>query len=334
MKQLPNFDNWKIVLALIFVMIVGSTSIPTKGICAATKVSIEPIASVTLDKEDIYLGSIAKIRGQDRRLVQRLHGIYIGKSPLPGESRRFDSKYILLRIRQGKIDPSRIDIQTDGIVTVKRSSIRASKVDIEKAIRAFIVKKMPWSKGQAKIEKIQFKQDLALPPGKVSLKIRPPKQTDYLGHVPLAVSIYVDGQYQKKIWVSAHIQVNGETVVARKPLGRYQTIARDDLLVKKMDLSRIPSDAIRNIDDAVGKRTTRTILSKSVLRKAMIESPPILKRGDMVTIIAETKGLKVTTQGVTKQKGRQGEMIRVLNIASKKMIYARVLDAGTVQVDF
>jgi len=54
----------------------------------------------------------------------------------------------------------------------------------------------------------------------------------------------------------------------------------------------------------------------------------------MVLIIAESEGLKVTALGKAKEKGRRGEMIRVLNIDSRKSIYARVLDSSRVKVDF
>lgn len=319
-----------IVLTLTVSSIVGLEA----ELKAASKATIEPYVNVDLDKNEIYLGSVAKIRGADRDLVKRLHGIFIGKAPLPGETRRIDTKYMLLRIRQGNIDPSRVDIADHGEVTVRRRSVTIGRQAVEEAITNFIHRKMPWDKGQAKITKLHFNQAIALPPGKVSLKIAPPKSCDYLGNVPLSVSIFVDGQFEKRIWVTAQIKVQGEVVVVRKPLGRYQRIAQDDLLLKTMDLSQIPPDAIRQIASVVGKRTTRSVFPKAVLREALVESPPVLKRGDLVTILAESQGLKITTQGLTKEKGRPGERIRVLNIDSKKMIYARVLDGGTVKVDF
>jgi flagella basal body P-ring formation protein FlgA len=53
-----------------------------------------------------------------------------------------------------------------------------------------------------------------------------------------------------------------------------------------------------------------------------------------VTIIARLEGLKITTLGEVKRKGRQGERIPVLNIDSRKVIFARVIDANTVAVEF
>jgi flagella basal body P-ring formation protein FlgA len=44
--------------------------------------------------------------------------------------------------------------------------------------------------------------------------------------------------------------------------------------------------------------------------------------------------LKITTLGQVKKKGRLGERIPVVNMDSKKILYARVVDANTVKVDF
>jgi flagella basal body P-ring formation protein FlgA len=70
------------------------------------------------------------------------------------------------------------------------------------------------------------------------------------------------------------------------------------------------------------------------LRADLIELPPLVKRGDLVMIVAESNGFKITTLGEVKKTGRLGERIPVANMDSKKILQARVIDANTVQVDF
>ena len=62
--------------------------------------------------------------------------------------------------------------------------------------------------------------------------------------------------------------------------------------------------------------------------------PPLVKRGDVVSIIAESKDLKVTTLGVAKEKGSLGGRILVENLTSKKEVYAYVIDSNKVRVEF
>ena len=91
---------------------------------------------------------------------------------------------------------------------------------------------------------------------------------------------------------------------------------------------------ITDPETVLGKRTKRAIGAKKVLRTDLVEFPPLVKRGDVVVIIVETSGLKITALGQVKKKGRLGESIPVMNYDSKKILYARVLDSSTVKVDF
>jgi|TARA_B100001964_G_scaffold46824_1_gene52340 flagella basal body P-ring formation protein FlgA len=70
------------------------------------------------------------------------------------------------------------------------------------------------------------------------------------------------------------------------------------------------------------------------LKKSLLKIPEDISRGDRVTILAENKTIRITVPGIAGENGRKGKTIKVKNIDSKKIIYARVLDSATVKVDF
>jgi flagella basal body P-ring formation protein FlgA len=84
----------------------------------------------------------------------------------------------------------------------------------------------------------------------------------------------------------------------------------------------------------IGKRTKRAIDPNLPLKLNFLEVPPLVRRGDLVTIVAESDTLKITTQGIVSENGCKGEMVRVINTNSRKDVYARVVDSRTVAVDF
>ncbi|VEB41976.1 flagellar basal body P-ring biosynthesis protein FlgA [Chromobacterium violaceum] len=55
-----------------------------------------------------------------------------------------------------------------------------------------------------------------------------------------------------------------------------------------------------------------------------------MKRGDAVSIVARQDGIEVTSAGEALANGRQGEVIRVRNTSSNKIINARVSAQGEV----
>ncbi|MGA7965323.1 MAG: flagellar basal body P-ring formation chaperone FlgA, partial [Gammaproteobacteria bacterium] len=151
----------------------------------------------------------------------------------------------------------------------------------------------------------------------------------------LPVYFKVDGRFQKRILVTADIDVMVEVVVAKRPLRRNKKITEDDIEMSLKNLAELPSNIILNPEEVLGKRAKINISPNKVLRPDLIEFPPLVKRGDVVVILAESSGLRITALGtVEEREGRRGERIKIENIDSKKSLYARVVDSKTVQVDF
>ena len=61
---------------------------------------------------------------------------------------------------------------------------------------------------------------------------------------------------------------------------------------------------------------------------------PVIVSGQLVTIIAENAGVRITVSGRARSAGSVGDLIRVQNMVSNKELAARVLDASTVEIGF
>ncbi len=319
-----------IIWVLIFLLLPG-ISCCLYAACINT-VRVSERSEIKRDK--IRLGEIAEIRGENPALLQKLRGIIIGKAPLPGKSRRLDEDYIKIRLKQNGIDLSRIRLLVPGKVEVSRSFIEISKEKIEKVVLDFLYGIVPWEKDRFRIKKIRVSSSAVLPKGNITYNVVAPRDMNFLGTIPLSVLFKVNGHLKKKIWTTVNIEVLEEMVVTKRPLRRHHLITEDDIQLKKMNLAKAKSNVVINYEDVLGKRTKRAINAGVVLRTDHLELPPLIRRGDVVSIIAESDGLKISTLGEARKKGCRGERIKVVNLNSKKIVYARVLDANTVKVDF
>ena len=61
---------------------------------------------------------------------------------------------------------------------------------------------------------------------------------------------------------------------------------------------------------------------------------PIIKPRDVVTLTARVGGVRIVTRGEAMQEGRPGDKIRVRNVDSKREVFGKVVDRGTVEVEF
>jgi flagella basal body P-ring formation protein FlgA len=284
--------------------------------------------------ESIRLGQIADIQTDNDRFMEALRTVEVGRSPLPGKSLHLHPNQVKLGLKKKNIDLKDCRIIAAGPVKVTRNHATVSTERIKKAVVEFISSHMPWDSTQMKIRPIKYSQAHIVPPGSVELQVTAPKHTDWLGPVPFTVGIMVGGQSIKRITVPAYIEVQQSVVLAAKPLGRNQPIANSDIKIKKMNLTRVPANAVLSADQVIGQRANRSIAVNTILRMDQIDMPPLVRRGDLVQVLAESKVFKITTQAVAKENGAMGDRIRLMNLRSKKDLYGVVLDAQTVKVEF
>jgi flagella basal body P-ring formation protein FlgA len=296
------------------------------------RISVSP--STLIDGDSVYLGKIAKIEGDDPHLVDRLSSIFIGRAPLPGDTREFEVADLNRRLKQNGFDPADLELQIPPKVKVQRSLIVMSREKIKVLVSDYITKNLLAGLPDARVQDIRVAEEIELPGGNITYTVNPTHNADTMGKIQFIINFDVNGKFFKRVWATATVEVFSDVVVTQKPLGRHKPITEDDIAVQKMDLANLPADVIIDPEAVLGKRTKRAIGAQTVLRQNLVEFPPLVRRGDVVVIIVETEGLKATALGEVKKKGRIGERIPVINFDSKKILHARVVDANTVKVDF
>jgi flagella basal body P-ring formation protein FlgA len=301
---------------------------------AAGSTSVRCYEQAEVAGDQILLGGIARVDGSDESLVRRLEAVVLGRSPLPGKTRTLDAAGILTRIRQSGLDPGQFDLQIPPEVAVTRAAVTLGREQLETIVRDYIREQTRGAGDTLRIKEIRVGEPVVLPQGQVTTRVVAPKNTEWAGTIPLSVLVKVDGETERRVWVTVSLERLVPVVVARRPLGRYKPIDDHDLEVKAVDAAGLPSDCITNPELVIGKRTRRPVDTGTVLRPELVEFPPLVKNGDRVRIIAETAGLRISAFGQVKQKGCQGELIQVVNLDSNKVIYARVVDSQTVRIDF
>jgi len=325
--QKPNAAAAMVILALV--LLAAATVAGGAGL-----ISLRVYGQVEIEADQILLGKIARIDGDDARLVRELEEVVIGRSPLPGKSRSLDSAAILLRLKQSGIDLARIELQIPPEVQVSRGAVEVDRERIEQIVKAFIQHQFAGKGQTVRIKEIRGAEPVLLPRGSLSHQVVAPRNTTFSGSLPLTVTLKVNGEFEKRMMVTAVVEVLVDAVVTTRPLGRFKPIEESDVEVRPVDVSGLPSDYIAEPEAVIGKRTRRLLDANTVLRPDLVESQPIVKRGDRVLIVVESAGMRITAVGEVRQKGCLGERIPVANLDSNKVIQARVVDTQTVKIDF
>lgn len=308
--------------------------LPASAAVCAEPITLTLKAAVTLDRDAVRLADIATISGASAMSLNSLGATVVATSPLPGKTRFVDIDYICIRLKQAGLDVDGITFHGPADVRITRNSATLPSQRIEKAVEAAIRSRMPWKNEDVTIREITLDDAIALPTGELTYRIVPSRNEDYLGRMMLALHLFVDGEPVRKTWVNATLSVMTDVVTVIKPLGKHQHINPADLKVERRDLADLPSDTVRHMEDASGSRATQMIYPGTVLQLSMIALPPLVKRGDVVKIVANTGPLTITATGMVKQQGCKGDLVRVMNTDSSRIITARVTGPGSVVVDF
>ncbi|MGD8784112.1 MAG: flagellar basal body P-ring formation chaperone FlgA [Thioalkalispiraceae bacterium] len=135
-----------------------------------------------------------------------------------------------------------------------------------------------------------------------------------------------------KIHLPVKVRAYTNVLVASRPIVKNSIIKRQDLQFVHQDISRYYAGVFTNPKDLVGMVAKRSIRHDAVITGRMVEPKRLVKRGDMVTIIAKTGSLQIRTKGEALSDGHQGQVIQVKNHRSGRQVSAEVIAQSTVRV--
>lgn len=172
-------------------------------------------------------------------------------------------------------------------------------------------------KESAKIVNVSFlKVPDANGDGICSVDARNPGGRTLTAHVPFKV-------YSKR-----------ELFVLKQAGQKGDLIRERDIIIRETFMNGRMAGYPASAEDVIGKALKRDVPANTVITDQVLENQVVMKRGDIVTIIAESNALVVRAKGRTVDQGRMGDKIRVKNIASGKEVIAKVVSSDVVRVDF
>ena len=328
--------RWLAFLGLV-VLLGGVIMVPTAAgsgrpaLAEPILISLHPES--TIRGTGIRLGDVADIHGADAALVERLRTIDIGRTPLPGLSRALDLPYIKARLLQSQIDPAALTWDVPPSITVVAASQRIAGSDLVAVAREQVEALRAADAGSLSIQPMVLPPDLTLPDGTLELKARIRPGTELVGTVPVTVEAWVDGTQVRALSVALKVIPLVELLVAARLIPRGTMLTPEDVRVDRRGLIA-GVEPLREPAAILGQRALRTIAPGELIQPNQLESPPLVRRGDIVTLTVQGPGLTAVTQGEAREDGKAGQVIRVRNRTSGREVYGQVEGERAVRVSF
>ena len=134
------------------------------------------------------------------------------------------------------------------------------------------------------------------------------------------------------VYVAARIEIYKPVVIAKLPLERGKVISHADITTQVIEVSKLRASYFTSAEQVIGKVVSRRFAIGAPLSSSAVKAPNLIKRGEQVTIIASINSIKVRMSGKALANGKKGEIIKVRNNNSSRIIEGKVIKAGVVQV--
>ena len=141
-----------------------------------------------------------------------------------------------------------------------------------------------------------------------------------------------DGVLVKRCQVRLRVKRFAEVIVATDRLKRHDRLTGDKLVSKRMEITSLRQQPIRSIEQLDGFRIKRNLSKGKILTTGLIEAVPDIEVGREVSILFSDGLCTITAPGRMLQTGWKGDRVKVKNLASGKVITARVSDSAVVVV--
>jgi flagella basal body P-ring formation protein FlgA len=183
-----------------------------------------------------------------------------------------------------------------------------------------------------RFKKLNLPAPFSLPPGKLDVEVIP-ADPQIVTSRRFTMIFRVDGRVEKNIAIRAELEAIAPVVAAAGDLTRGAVLTARDLNVVETDLVGLRNPCF-DPEELVGKKLKQTLRLGAPIDRTQVDFPPLVKRGDAVTINLMQGRLLMSAAGEAQQDGRAGETIRVLNSSSRKEVLCRVIGSSHVHVEF
>ncbi|SFM47251.1 flagellar basal body P-ring formation chaperone FlgA [Thermodesulforhabdus norvegica] len=301
---------------------------------------VEIASRVEVTGDAVYLSDIVVPESVPEDWFRKFQSIYLGEAPQPGEVKYVQVALLADYLRKvissnmmSSESAEDIVISIPDEVVVSRKTIVIPKEEIEKAYVDYVLAHSPWDAEDIKIEQIRYAGLPVVPAGTRTYEVSADRNERFLGNVTLTVRCLVNGRHARTLRVAGFVRLFKEVIHASEIIPKGSIIDASKLSWKRADITESPEDYVTEPSRVIGKRVLQDVYPGEPIKISEIDDPIVVRRGDPVKIVFQRPGLILTAKGQVKEDGRVGDVVKVINLSSRKVIQCRVASKDVVMVE-
>ncbi len=152
------------------------------------------------------------------------------------------------------------------------------------------------------------------------------------GQVVVYFSYFNNGKRVFKTNGTVRVGLLKRTLISTAPIKSGAPFTAENLKYETRDIASSDGNLFSHKEELIGMVASKFIPAGRVITRSDSKKAPLVTRGDMVRILYNRGALSLRVDGVARQDGATGEKIKIMNIDTRKIIYATIVDSTTVAV--
>ena len=156
-----------------------------------------------------------------------------------------------------------------------------------------------------------------------------------LRQLPKRVSLIAEqgkGKSLRRWYVTAEVKWMKKVICLKSDVSARTVLDQSMLTIETKDVAGLRGQTWQATKDVTGLKTLRNMRQGEIVTSSVVKRPPLIKRGDHVTILVEAAGIKIRAAGMAMKSGNKGDRMLVQNVRSKQTLHSIVKDAHTVLI--
>lgn len=146
------------------------------------------------------------------------------------------------------------------------------------------------------------------------------------------IGVRCNAEKKWSIFVSAVVKVYESVIVLTRPVQRGDIITGQHLIIEKRDVSSTRGDFATALEQVENKEAIRNMPTGAILGLKSVVQPPLVRRKDKVIISSGQDAFSIQMSGTAMMDGALGQVIKVKNESSGRIVSGVVIDQGLVFV--
>ncbi|MRJ01892.1 MAG: flagellar basal body P-ring formation protein FlgA [Epsilonproteobacteria bacterium] len=272
-------------------------------------------------RPSLRLADVATIKGGKERILRFLRNLKIGGEIL--RDRQVTAEEIRGLLAENLIDLDHIHISGSKVVLYSKKA-KLTREDLERLIREYISSHY----SGIEVRSLSLRsREIPIPGGRYRVEIGERSRT--FAHLYLQVKIYGKGELIESLPVTANVVQYIRVPYALRPIKKGSLIGEKDIVWKEVRRRNSRQRALKP-EEILSHRARRDIGEGREIRPSMVEPDYLVKKRRSVKILYERGAIRIELLGLALQNGEKGDIIRVKNLSSNKVLRCKVISSGLV----